>query len=124
MGRQTGQKLSGLQAPGLRRALLMFLALAYLFVGLAHTFTCADETIASAVAANIGTASGDGSDEGGTQKSQGVAEHCHVCAPVLMPAFIPDAEPSARSLELSFIAPVTLLDDGPRLDTPPPKHLI
>jgi hypothetical protein len=77
--------------------LLMFLAFAYLFVGLAHTISCTDEAVAFAIAADTGTASDDGPDQSGTKKSPLVAEHCYVCAPVLMPALIPDAGPSALS---------------------------
>jgi hypothetical protein len=101
----------------------VFLAFAYLFVGLAHTITCTDEAVTFAISVDTGTSSDDG-DEGGTKKSPVVAEHCYVCAPVLMPAVVPDAGPSARPVKLFFIAPALLLEEHPRLDTPPPKHLI
>lgn len=102
----------------------MFLAFAYLFVGLAHTISCTDEAVAFAIAADTGAAPHDGPDQGGTKKSPVVAEHCYVCAPVLMPVLIPDAGPSARPVKLTFVAPALLLEEHPRLDTPPPKHLI
>jgi len=124
MEHRASQKLPKLQAWRVRRTLLMFLAFAYLFVGLAHTISCTDEAVAFALSVDIGTASDDVQDEGGTKKTPVVAEHCYVCAPVLMPALIPDAGPSARPLKLSFIAPALLLEEHPRLDTPPPKHLI
>lgn len=100
----------------------MFLAFAYLFVGLAHTISCTDEAVAIAI--DTGAASDDGPDQSGTKKSPVVAEHCYVCAPVLMPALIPDAGPSARPVKLSFVAPALRLEEHSRLDTPPPKHLI
>ena len=99
----------------------MFLAFAYFFVGLALTISCTDEAVAFTMPINIGTASDDGRNEGGTKKSPVVAEHCYVFAPVLMPALIPDAVPSARPAKLSFIAPALLLEEHPRHDTPPPN---
>lgn len=125
MEHRASQRLPRRQASRVRRSLLAFLAFAYLFVGLAHTISCTDEAVAAfAMAVDTGTTSDDGQDEGGTQKSPVVAGHCYVCAPVLMPALIPDAVPSARPARLSFIAPALLLEEHPRLDTPPPKHLI
>jgi hypothetical protein len=124
MERQINQRLPRPQASRVRRTLLMFLAFAYLFVGLAHTISCTDEAILFAISADTGTSSNDGPDEDGTKKSPVVAAHCYVCAPVLMPAVVPDAGPSARPVKLFFIAPALLLEEHPRLDTPPPKHLI
>ena len=121
---RVSQRLPRLQASRVRRMLLMFLAFAYLFVGLAHTISCTDEAVAFAITADTGTASDDGSDQSGTKKSPVFAEHCYVCAPVLMPALIPDAGLSARPVKLSFAAPALLLEEHSRLDTPPPKHLI
>lgn len=65
----------------------------------------------------------DKSDEG-AKKTLTVVEHCYTCAPVVMPALVPVAEPSAEPVKLSFEAPTFLLEDHPGLDTPPPKHLI
>ena len=124
MEHRVSQKLPKPQAWRVRRTLLVFLAFAYLFVGLAHTISCTDEAIAFALAVDTGTPSGDGPDESGTKKSPVVTEHCYVCAPALMPALVPDTRPSARPLKLSFIAPALLFEEHPRLDTPPPKHLI
>ncbi|MBR1208140.1 hypothetical protein JQ562_35910 [Bradyrhizobium sp. AUGA SZCCT0051] len=123
MGRQAGQKLPRLQAPGFRRMLLMFLAFAYLFVGLVHTISCTDEAVAAAIASDSGNIPDDGSDEGGSKKSNVIAGHCYVCAPVMMPALVTDAGPSARPVTLYFAPPKLLFEDHPRLDTPPPKHL-
>ncbi|MBR1090851.1 hypothetical protein JQ621_25605 [Bradyrhizobium manausense] len=123
MGRQAGQKLPRLQAPGFRRTLLMFLAFAYLFVGLAHTISCTDEAVAAAISSDFGNVPDDGSDEGGSKKSPVVAGHCYVCAPVMMPALVTDAGPSARAVTLNFAPQKLQFEDHPRLDTPPPKHL-
>lgn len=112
-----------LRAPGFRRALLVFLAFAYLFVGLAHTIYCTDEAVAAAIASDFGNIPDDVSDEGGSKKSPVVAGHCYVCAPVTMPALVPDAGPSESQVKLSFVPPKLRFEDHHRLDTPPPKHL-
>lgn len=123
MGCQASLKLPRLQAPGFRRTLLMFLAFTYLFVGVVHTISCADEAVAAAMSFDSGTNSDDGSDEGGSKKSPVAAGHCYVCAPVTMPALVTDAGPSARAVTLYFAPPKLQFEDHPRLDTPPPKHL-
>jgi hypothetical protein len=105
-----------------RRALLVFLAFAYLFVGVLHTVSHADEAVA-AIAASAESLSDVGSDDGGPKKSPAVAEHCYICAPMLMPALTPAAFPSAHVLKTTSAAPNFLVEDHPRLDTPPPKHL-
>lgn len=122
MGRQASQKLKP-RAPGLRRTLLMFLAFAYLFVGLAHSISCTDEAVVAAIASDSGNVPDDGSDVDGSKKSNVIAGHCYVCAPVMMPALVTDAGPSARPVTLYFASPKLLFEDHPRLDTPPPKHL-
>lgn len=123
MDRQASQKLPRGKAPRIRRALLAFLALTYLFVGLAHTVTCTDEAVALALVSDVGTDSGGAPDEGGTKKSPLVVEHCYVCAPILTPALMPVAAPAAHALKIALIAPTILLAEHPRLDAPPPKHL-
>ncbi|WP_291614293.1 hypothetical protein [Bradyrhizobium sp.] len=100
----------------------MFLAFAYLFVGLVHTVSHANEAVA-AIAANVESLSNVGSDDGGSKKSPVVAEHCHICAPMLMPPFARVAAPSAHVLKTASAEPNFLVEDHPRLDTPPPKHL-
>ncbi|WP_371422574.1 hypothetical protein [Tardiphaga sp.] len=124
MEHQVGQKLPKLQAPGLRRMLLMLLAFSYLFVGVAHTISCTDEAVAATISSDIGNIPDDGPDEDGSKKAPVVAGHCYVCAPVLMPALVPDVGPSARPVKLAFVSPKFPFEDHPRLDTPPPKHLI
>ncbi len=105
----------------------MFLAFAYLFVGFAHSFAhaagCFDETFASTVLSEAAVPPTDNSDDSDSKKSSVVAEHCHVCAPVLMPALAPDAGRSVQPVQVAFTTPQLLLEDHPRLDTPPPKHL-
>ncbi|MDU1545774.1 MULTISPECIES: hypothetical protein [Bradyrhizobium] len=122
MGRRFGQKLPRMQAPGLRRTLLIFLAFSYLFVGLVHTISCTDEAVAAAISSDSGNMPDDGPDEGG-KKSPVLAGHCYVCAPVMMPALVTDAGPSTRPVTLYFAPPKLQFEDHPRLDTPPPKHL-
>jgi hypothetical protein len=118
---QASQKLPIRKASRIRKALLAFLALTYLFVGLAHTVTCTDEAVALALVSDVGTDSGGPPDEGGSKKSPLFAEHCYVCAPVLISALVPVAAPSAQALKIALIAPTVSLAEHPRLDTPPPK---
>jgi hypothetical protein len=97
---------------------MMFLAFVYLFVGVAHTISCVDEVDLSATSA-------DGPHDGTSKKSIPVAGHCDLCAPILMPALAPVPAPWAQPAKLAFLPPrLVLLEDHPRLDTPPPKHLI
>jgi len=52
-----------------------------------------------------------------------VAGHCYVRAPILMPAVVLDASPTARPVNLVFVSPTLQFEHHPLLDTPPPKHL-
>lgn len=101
----------------------MFLAFAYLFVGLVHTISCTDEAVAAAISSDFGNIPDDGPNEGGKKSPVVAAGHCYVCAPVMMPALVTDAGPSTRSVTLYFASPKLQIEDNPRLDTPPPKHL-
>ena len=101
----------------------MLLAFSYLFVGLAHSISCTDEAVAATMSSDIGSIPDNGPDEDGSKKSPVVAGHCYVCAPVLMPAVVPDAGPSARPVKLAFVSPKLQFEDHPRLDTPPPKQI-
>lgn len=115
------------KAPAIRRALLMFVAFAYLFVGFAHSFAHSAEFFDEAFASAVTSASvplSDTSDDGDPKKSSVVGEHCYVCAPVMMTAVALPAEPSLRPMQVAFGIPRLPLDDHPRLDTPPPKQLI
>src|SRR6266852_665712 len=110
----------------LRRLLTALLAVAYLLVGFSGEVWCAEETleIANASIANSSevNAATEKSDEG-SKKAPTVVEHCYTCVPLLMPAPVLVAEPSAQPVKLSFEAPTFVLEDHPWVDTPPPKHL-
>lgn len=123
MEHQTSQNLLGQQAPRGRRTLLMFLAFVYLFVGLAHTISCVDQAVAASISVEVGDATDDGLDKSIPKHSPAVAEHCYACAPITMPVLAPVAAPSAHPVKLFFVTSALLLEDHPRLDTPPPKHL-
>lgn len=122
MRHQVNQWLPRPQAPGLRRAFMVFLAFAYLFVGLGHASAHVAEVIPTAISIEIDGAATDGSDDADSKKSSAVAEHCLIYAPSLMPVLAPIAARTVRSVQLSFVTP-KLLQDYPQLDTPPPKHL-
>jgi hypothetical protein len=127
MEHRIGRNTSKSKAPGIRRTLLMFVAFSYLFVGFAHSFAHSaeffGEAFASPVTSEASVPPGDNSDDGDSKKSSVVGEHCYVFAPVVMPALAPDAGPSFRPMQVAFCTPRLLLDDHPRLDTPPPKQM-
>lgn len=123
MGHQSDQKLLKLRSPRIRRVFMMFLAFAYLFVGLAHATEHASENIPATFLAGISVAATDGSDGASSEKSSAGGEHCHIYATALMPVLAPVAARSERSIQLSFGTPALLLEDQPWLDTPPPKYL-
>jgi hypothetical protein len=109
------------RAPAFRRALTAFLVAAYVIVGFGGEISCAEETLATA-SSLVASAVTDKADEG-SKKAPEVVEHCYTCVPLVMPALVLVAEPSADPVKLSFEAPTFLLEDHPGLDTPPPKHL-
>jgi len=100
---------------------IVLLAAAYVFVGFGGEISCAEETLATASSLDA-MAVTDKSDQG-SKKAPEVVEHCYTCIPLLLPAPVLVAEPSAEPFKLSFYAPVFVLEDHPGLDTPPPKHL-
>ncbi len=102
------------------RVLKVLLAAAYVMVGVAGEISCAKETLATASSLNANAVT-DKSDKG-SKKAPEIVEHCYTCVPLLLPAPVLVAEPSAEPVELSFEAPTLLLEDHPGLDTPPPKH--
>jgi hypothetical protein len=112
-----------LQAPRLRKALLAFLAFAYLFVGLAHAHAHATELLPADIALEMIAMPVDGVDVTDSKKSSALGEHCHVCAPIMTPVLEPVAARSERPVQLVFVDPAALREDHPWLDTPPPKHL-
>jgi hypothetical protein len=97
--------------------------IAYLFVGLGHVAFCTEGAIAATVASEMGAAPSDGSDNGDATKAPALAEHCPVCTPVVMPTTVPVASPMEHPVKIAFVAPRRLLEEHPKLDTPPPKHL-
>lgn len=101
----------------------MFLAFTYLFVGLAHGVSCADEAVGGNISFVLGDTPIDGLDDDGSTKSSLVAGHCYVCAPAMMPLLVTDAWPSEIPVKLPLITPQPCSEAHPRLDTPPPKHL-
>lgn len=122
MGNGSSRTGLGRRAPRVRRTVLILLAFVYLFVGLAHTVSCVEQAIASTtVAMNIGAT--DSSDDGPTEHSPAIGDHCHACVPGMTPASGDAAAPSEHPARLVLTTPLTLLADHPWLDTPPPKHL-
>jgi hypothetical protein len=113
--------LHGHAPRALRRVLMALLAVAYLFVGFAGEISCAEETLATAGSPDANVVA-DKSDET-SKKAPEIVEHCYTCVPLVMPAPVHIAEPSAEPVKVSFHAPVFALEDHPGLDTPPPKRL-
>lgn len=110
----------------LRRLLTALLAVAYLSVGFAGEISCAEETLEIANASVTNSAEVNAAtekSEEGAKRGPTVVEHCYTCVPLLMPALVLVAEPSAQPVKLCFEAPTFLLEDHPGLDTPPPRHL-
>ncbi len=115
------------RTPALRGLLNALLAIAYLFAGFAGEISCAGETLAIASASVASSYEVNGTIEKADQSSKkapAVVEHCYTCVPLLVPAPVLVAEPSADPVRLSFGAPTLLLEDHPEIDTPPPKQLV
>ena len=119
--RQTAARRRAPRASAFRRVLMGLLVATYVIVGFGGEISCAEETLATANSLDASAVT-DKSDEG-SKKTPTVVDHCYTCAPVVMPALVPVAEPSAEPVKLSFEAPTFLLEDHPGLDTPPPKRL-
>lgn len=109
------------RAPAFRRTLTALLVAAYAIVGFGGEISCAEETLARASSLEASAVT-DIFDEG-SKKAPEAVEHCYTCIPLVMPALVLVAEPSAKPVKLSFEAPTFLLEDHPGLDTPPPKDL-
>jgi hypothetical protein len=101
----------------------MFLAFAYLFVGLGHATAHVLEVKPTAISIEMSGTASDSSDDADSKQPSAVAEHCQVYAPILMPVVAPVAARLLHSVQLSFLTPRLLPEDHPWLDTPPPKHL-
>ena len=122
MGHRSSRTGLARKAPRVRRAVLMFLAFVYLFVGLAHTVSCVEQAVAATVAMDVGPVT-EGSDDGPTKHSTALGDHCHACVPGVTPTSDIAAGPSEHAARLVQAAPLALSADHPWLDTPPPKHL-
>ena len=127
MSHRLNKRLPTSKASGARRALLALLALlafAYLFVGMSHAISCADEVVVVSIASDFSPPLDEGGpDDDGTKKLPVVASHCYVCAQVLTPALAAVSGPSAKPVRLFFVAQNRLRANPLWLDTPPPKHL-
>lgn len=126
MRRQIGHRPRSL-ACSLRGVLTAFLAMAYVVVGVGGEISCAGETLKTAGQVVMGVAQ-DAADVAQDKTGQGtkavtVVDHCYTCVPLLLPAPVLVAEPTAKPAAPAFATPVFFLEDHPRLDTPPPKRL-
>ena len=119
MERAADQSLPVKQSSGLRRSMLMLLAFAYLFVGIAHNIACFDQAVASSFAVETGSDAPD--DRGKTGLV--LCDHCPTCVPAVMPVPAVTAAPSSVPAELVVAAASELTAGQSRLDTPPPKFL-
>ena len=108
-------------APALRGLLTALLMVAYVVVGIGGEISCARETLENASQVELDGAPGKADQ--GTQKSTGVVDHCYTCVPLVIPAPVVVAEPSARTAGPTFATPTFRLEDHPGLETPPPKRL-
>ncbi|KWV47132.1 hypothetical protein AS156_19870 [Bradyrhizobium macuxiense] len=95
--------------------------MAYILVGIGGEISCAEETleVAGQVVADVAQ---DKADQG-TKKSVTVVDHCYTCVPLLLPAPVLIVAPQAKPMAPAFTTPMFILEDHPRLDTPPPKYL-
>jgi hypothetical protein len=123
MEHRVGRHMPKSKASAIRRALLMFVAFAYLFVGFAHTFAHSAELQAAIASSKASVSPAENThDDDESKKSSVAGDHCHVCAPAMMPALVADAVPSLRPMQVAFSIPRSLLESQPRLDTPPPSN--
>ncbi|WP_128970724.1 hypothetical protein [Bradyrhizobium tropiciagri] len=96
--------------------------MAYVLVGIGGEISCAEETleVAGQVVADVAQEKADP----GTKKSVTVVDHCYTCVPLLLPALVLIVAPQAKPMAPAFTTPMFVLEDHPRLDTPPPKRLV
>lgn len=104
--------------------LTVCLTFAYIIVGVAGEIACAEETLASVEAAEqVELAATPGkADQESKKPIVAVVDHCYTCVPLLIPPPVLVAEPAAKSVPPKYATPTFLLEDHPRLDTPPPKY--
>lgn len=123
MTRQIGHRRR-LVAPALRGLLTVCLTIAYVLVGVAGEFACAEETLMSVEQVEqleLGDVSGK-ADQDSKKPAVTVVDHCYTCVPLLVPPPVLVAEPAAKSAPPTYATPTFLLEDHPGLDTPPPKY--
>ncbi|MDF3811005.1 MULTISPECIES: hypothetical protein [Rhodopseudomonas] len=102
----------------------MVLALTYIFVGFAHTVSCADEIPALAMSSDVGTSSVDASHDGDSKKSPSFSEECHVWMPSLTAPQFAVTAPVFDPRKVAWAVPAKLVAGHHRLDPRPPKLLI
>src|ERR1700730_17271052 len=107
--RKTATTRDASRASAFRRVLTALLVATYVIVGFGGEISCAEETLATANSLDASAAT-DKSDEG-SKKAPEVVEHCYTCVPLLVPAPVLVAQPSAEPVKLSFDAPTFLLED-------------
>lgn len=120
MKRQIGHRRR-LVAPALRGLLTVCLTIAYVLVGVAGEFACAEETLMSVEQRELGDVSGK-ADQDSKKPAVTVVDHCYTCVPLLVPPPVLVAEPASKLAPPTYATPTFLLVDQPGLDTPPPKY--
>jgi hypothetical protein len=102
---------------GVRRAMLMLLALVYLFVGVAHNIACLDQAVASSSVLE----KAPGSGETNNKPEIAICDHCPTCVPAVMPSPAMAQAPSAHPSQMRSAVAEARMTAPLRLDTPPPK---
>lgn len=100
--------------------MLMLLAFAYLFVGMAHSMTCLDLAVASSTAIEKSPTI---SDNRMPNSGLALCDHCPICTPAMTPVSIAVMTPSSHPSEPVVTTAELLMATPLRIDTPPPKHL-
>lgn len=109
------------RAPALRRLLVVFFAVAYLWVGFAGEISCAGESLFTGLLLGA-SAAPDDVDEG-SNKTPTVVDHCYSCAPITIPVVIKVSVPASTPISLSFSISTISIWETRLLDPPPPKTL-
>jgi hypothetical protein len=122
MRRQIGHKSRSF-ASSLRGVLTAFLAMAYVVVGVGGEISCAEEQEQATIGDQFVAEGLANKADQDSKKPVTVVDHCYTCVPLLLPAPVLVVEPAARPAALTFTTPTFVLEDHPRLDTPPPKKL-
>lgn len=110
-------------ASALRGLLTVLLAVAYVVVGVGGEISCAEEQEPATVSDQFMAEAPANKADQDSKKPVTVVDHCYTCVPLLLPTPALVVEPAARPAALTFTTPTFVLEDHPRLDTPPPKKL-